>query len=93
MLQANLSMRTPINRGSFQAFGSSVKIPKSNNVIGYIRKYQRDGYKVASNVDPLGLYNPVDQRKALLQEFELDHWQLSGSESLDHFPLDYRVTD
>jgi len=92
MLKANLSMRTPSDRGYLRAFSSKVKIPQSNNVGGYIRKYQREGYKVASNVDPLGLYNPASKRKALLQEFELDHWQLSELESLDHFPLDYRVT-
>jgi len=49
--------RIPAMRRSFAA-----KIPANNNLLGYIQKYQRDGYRVASNIDPTGI-NAYSKKK------------------------------
>ena len=75
-----------LRRLASRTFSSGVKIPATTNLTGYISKYQREGYRIASNINPL-FANPNPR-----SEFELDHWQLSDMDSLSQFPLDYRVT-
>ena len=71
-------------------FSSSQKIPYDSNLLGFIQKYQREGYRVASNLNPLE--SPSGESVKLKSEFELEHWQLSDMESLNTYPEDYRVT-
>lgn len=69
----------------------AARIPYCNNLVGYIQQYQRDGYRVASNIDPTG----ISQRsipQEVLGDFELEHWQLSAHDGLDAFHMDYRVS-
>jgi hypothetical protein len=35
----------------------AAKIPQNNNLQGLVELYQREGYRVANNVDPTGLNN------------------------------------
>jgi 2-oxoglutarate dehydrogenase complex dehydrogenase (E1) component-like enzyme len=63
-----------------------VKIPHSSNLWGYIEKYQRDGFRIASSI------NPLFPNSSARHEFELEHWHLSEMDSLSTYPMDYRVT-
>ena len=40
-------------------------------------------------MDPTGI---LHQNQSRNNDFELDHWQLSEMDSIDGFPLDYRVS-
>jgi hypothetical protein len=59
--------------------------------VGFIQKYQQDGYRVASNINPLN--EPSKEIEKLKQDFELDHWQLSEMESINTYPEDYRINN
>lgn len=72
-------------------FSASQKIPYDSNLLGFIKKYQGEGYRVASNMNPLE--GPSEEMKKLKHEFELEHWQLSEMESINTYPHDYRVND
>jgi len=87
---ARASARCPL-LGKSQKAAFAARIPYCNNLVGYIQQYQRDGYRVASNIDPTG----ISQRNIpqdVLSDFELEHWQLSEHDGLDAFHMDYRVS-
>ena len=64
----------------------SSKIPFNNNLQGFIQNYYNNGHNHAF-LDPLGLNNNLTKSESFDPEF----WQLSEIESIDGFPLDYRL--
>ena len=64
------------------------KVARPSQLTSYIRKYQKDGYRISSAIDPLGLWKPPGEAK----EFDPEHWGLSEHESLHEYRPDPYLT-